>query len=76
MNEITPAARYGIDPYLDWLKNEGLPVTEHYGIDLFSVETKPWVRYGVNGAAVHLKGRGDFCNMFLFDIAPGASTTP
>ena len=74
----TPAAtaRYGIDPYLDWIEKEGIPVTEDYGIDLFKVETKMWDRYGVKGAAVHLKGRGDFCNMFLIDVPPGGSTTP
>src|SRR5689334_25139689 len=53
-------ARYGVDPYLDWLAGEGIPVTEDYGVDLFTVETAPWPRYGVNGAAVHRKGRGDF----------------
>ncbi len=66
--------RYGVDPYLDWVKAEGIPVTEDYGIDLFKVETAMWPRYGVKGAAVHLKGRGDFTNMFLFDIGPGKST--
>jgi mannose-6-phosphate isomerase-like protein (cupin superfamily) len=76
MNEMSPQPRYGVDPYLDWLKQEGLPLTEHYGVDLFTVETRPWARYGVNAAAVHLKGRGDFCNMFLFDIPPGGSTAP
>jgi len=30
----------------------------------------------VKGAAVHLKGRGDFANMFLYEIAPGKSTSP
>jgi quercetin dioxygenase-like cupin family protein len=74
MNETQP--RYGIDPYLDWVKAEGIPVTEDYGIDLFKVETAKWPRYGVKGAAVHLKGRGDFANMFLFDIGPGQSTAP
>jgi quercetin dioxygenase-like cupin family protein len=68
--------RYGVDPYLDWLAGEGIPVAEDYGVDLFAVETAPWPRYGVNGAAVHLKGRGDFANMFLFDIGPGQSTAP
>ena len=48
--------RYGIDPYLDWLKGEGIPVVEDYGIYLFDVKTAPWPRYGVNGAAVHLQG--------------------
>jgi quercetin dioxygenase-like cupin family protein len=69
-------ALYGIDAYLDWVSKEGIPVTEDYGIDLFKVETALWPRYGVKGAAVHLKGRGDFANMFLFDIPPGAATTP
>src|SRR6516164_3485471 len=69
--------RDGVDPYLDWLGGEGIPVTEDYGVDLFAVDTAPWPRYGgVNGAAVHLKGRGDFANMFLFDIGPGRSTAP
>ena len=68
--------RYGIDPYLDWVAKEGLPVTEDYGIDLFAVETVDWPRYGIKGAAVHLKGRGDFTNMFVLDIPRGGSTTP
>jgi mannose-6-phosphate isomerase-like protein (cupin superfamily) len=78
MNDQTAATppRYGIDPYLDWIAKEGLNVAEDYGIDLFKVETKMWPRYGVKGAAVHLKGRGDFCNMFLIDVPPGGSTTP
>src|SRR5512138_3570336 len=75
MNEEA-AARYGIDAYLDWVAQEGIPVTEDYGIDLFQVDTAPWGRTGVKGAAVHLKGRGDFANMFLHDIAPGAATMP
>jgi quercetin dioxygenase-like cupin family protein len=69
-------ALYGIDAYLDWVSKEGILVTEDYGIDLFKVETALWPRYGVKGAAVHLKGRGDFANMFLFDIPAGAATTP
>src|SRR5262249_3157486 len=68
--------RYGIDPYLDWLAGEGIPVTEDYGVDLFAVETAPWPRYGVNGAAVHLKGRGGFAHMFLVHIGPRQSTAP
>ena len=70
------APRMNIDSYLEWLKGEGIPTAEDFGIDLFKVETKPWARVGVNGAAVHLKGRGDFLNMFLFDIPPGKSTSP
>ena len=46
--------RFGLDPYLDWVAKEGIPVTENYGIDLFEVETGMWPRFGVKGAAVHL----------------------
>ena len=74
MSDEVAAARYGIDAYLDWVNAEGMPVVEgDYAIDLFEVETSPWARVGSKGAAVHLKGRGDFCNMFLFEIAPGGS---
>src|ERR1700689_2632171 len=68
--------RYGIDPYLDWLKGEGIPVIEDYSVYLFDVKTAPWPRYGVNGAAVHLKGRGDFANMFVFEVAAGQLPSP
>src|ERR1700674_4474953 len=68
--------RYGIDPYLEWVKKEGIPVVEDYGIDLFQVQTADWPRLGVKGAALHLKGRGDFCNMFLFEAPPGESSPP
>jgi quercetin dioxygenase-like cupin family protein len=66
--------RYRIDSYRDWIKGEGVPVIEDYGIDLFSVQTKPWARYGMKGAACHLKGRGDFASMFLYELAPGGSS--
>ncbi len=77
MSDEVATARYGIDAYLDWVHAEGMPVIEgDYAIDLFEVETGPWARVGCHGAAVHLKGRGDFCNMFLFELAPGASSAP
>ena len=74
----TNKPRYGVDAYLDWVEREGLPVTEDFGIDLYAVPTRPWPRYGdgVKGAAVHLKGRGDFANMFVIDVPPGGSTSP
>ncbi|NNE38928.1 MAG: hypothetical protein HKN08_11530, partial [Gammaproteobacteria bacterium] len=68
------APRYGIDSYLDWVEKEGLPVTEDYGVDLFSVPMQDWPRHECKGAAVHLKGRCDFSNMFLFEMQPGGST--
>ena len=68
--------RYGIDPYLVWTEKEGLAIAEDYGIDLFKVETKHWPRYDAKAAAVHLKGRGDFTNMFVIELPPGGSTSP
>src|SRR5262249_6538019 len=68
--------RYGVDAYLDWVEAEGLRVFEGYAVDLFAVETAMWPRYGVKAGAVHLKGRGDFANMFIFEIPPGGATTP
>jgi len=72
---IASDVRYGIDPYLEWVHQEGCPVIEAgYAIDLFDVVTAPWARIGAKGAAVHLTGRGDFCNMFVIDVAPASST--
>ena len=75
MSENKPP-RIGVDSYLDWLKGEGIPTVEDFGVDLFKVETRPWARLGVNAAAVHLKGRGDFVSMFVLEMAPGAATSP
>ncbi|HXQ53066.1 MAG TPA: cupin domain-containing protein [Stellaceae bacterium] len=73
-DEVKP--RYRIDSYRDWIKGEGVPIVEDFGIDLFSVTTKPWPRYGMKGAACHLKGRGDFASMFLYELPPGGSSVP
>jgi hypothetical protein len=43
MSEATQP-RYGVDPYLDWVKREGLPIAEDYALDLFQVETEDWPR--------------------------------
>ena len=72
----TDAPRIMIDPYLEWLKKEGIPTVEDFGIDLFAVETRPWARMDAKGAAVHLKGRGDFINMFVVEIPPAGATAP
>jgi uncharacterized RmlC-like cupin family protein len=67
-------ARLRLNPYTDWVAREGLIVHEGLSCDLLTAQTKFWPRLGVNGAAVHLRGRGDFSNLFLIDIPPGAST--
>jgi mannose-6-phosphate isomerase-like protein (cupin superfamily) len=69
-------ARLGIDPYLDWVAREGIPIHEGIALDLFAAETSPWARYGAKGAAVHLRGRGDYCNMFILELPAAGSTLP
>jgi uncharacterized RmlC-like cupin family protein len=77
MADVTvPAGKFMIDPYLDWSKAEGVPVYEDFGLDLLAIETRPWSRFGVNGAIVHVKGRGDAMTVFLLDISPGGKTVP
>jgi len=64
------------DPYLEWVEREGIPVVEDFGVNLFDVQTGPWPRIGAHGAAVHLKGRGDFMSMFVIELKPCAATSP
>ena len=57
-------------------EKEGAPITEDFGIDLLTIPTAPWPRFGVEGAIAHLKGRGDFVSIFVLDLAGGASSEP
>lgn len=65
-----------LDPYLSWAQQEGVPITEDFGVDLLKAPTSSWPRFGVDGGIVHLKGRGDFVSIFVLDLAPGAKTEP
>src|SRR5438552_16613705 len=65
-----------LDPYGAWTAQEGVPVTEDFGVDLLTCPTAPWSRFGVEGGIVNLKGRGDFVSIFVLDLAPGAKTSP
>jgi cupin superfamily acireductone dioxygenase involved in methionine salvage len=69
-------SKFLLDPYGDWVRREAIPVVEDFGVDLLAVETKPWARVGASGAAVHLKGRGDFMSLFVIDLPPGIGTEP
>jgi mannose-6-phosphate isomerase-like protein (cupin superfamily) len=73
----TGKLRYLLDPYLDWTKEQQIPVVEGIAVDLNAVETQPWPRLGkgCRAAFVHLKGRGDFVALLVVDLDPGASTT-
>jgi mannose-6-phosphate isomerase-like protein (cupin superfamily) len=69
-------ARLLTDPYLEWLADQKIPVTEDFGADLLAVETAPWDLLGANAAVVNLKGRGDFISVIVVEIPPGQSTEP
>src|SRR5918992_6285931 len=68
--------RFLVDTYLDWIKTEGIPIVEDFGIDLLEVDVKPWARLGAEGAYTLLKGRGDFLDTYVLQIPPGGSTNP
>jgi cupin superfamily acireductone dioxygenase involved in methionine salvage len=77
MNKLLPEhPKLLLDPYGSWAAREGVPVVEDFGVDLIQVATAPWPRFGVDGAIVDLKGRGDFVSIFLLDLAAGAATSP
>lgn len=63
-----------VNPYQEWCDDEGVPVIEDFGVDLLATETRPWDRFGCNGAIVNLKGRGSFCSTFLYEIPAGGAS--
>src|SRR5581483_6534639 len=71
-----PPGKFMVDPYLDWVAAEGVPIHEGFGFDLLTLETALWPRFGVKGAIVHVKGRGDFMTVFLLEIPPGGKSAP
>jgi hypothetical protein len=68
--------RYLIDPHRDFIESEGIPIVEDFGIDLLSVEVRPWPRLGARGAYTLLRGRGDFLDTYVLEIPPGGETEP
>ena len=69
-----PPGKFMVDSYLDWAAAEGVPIHESFALDLLTVETRPWKRFGVDGAIIHVAGRGDHMTVFLLDIPPGGKT--
>lgn len=68
--------RFLLDPYQEWAAGEGVPVIDDFGADLLRLETRPWPRFGVSGAILHLKGRGDFISVFVLDIPKSGKSAP
>ncbi len=69
-------SKFCIDPYLDWAAGEGVPIVEDFAVDLHKVDTKPWARFGTDGAIIHTHGRGDFVTLFVIDLPPGGASEP
>jgi gentisate 1,2-dioxygenase len=67
-------ARWRVDGYLEWLAKEQVPVVGGLAVDLLSVETSVWPRFGVPAAVVHLQARGDYCDLHLIELPPGGQT--
>ena len=72
----TEAPKFLVDPYLDWVKTEGIPIHEDFGFDLHTLEVRPWARTDALGCYAHALGRGDFVNMYVLELAPGKHTSP
>ncbi len=68
--------RFLVDPYREWIDGEGVPIHEDFGFDLLSLDVAPWARLGARGAYALVKGRGDFVDVQLIELAPGGATAP
>lgn len=68
--------RWLIDPYADWVRNEGVPVHTGISVDLTTADTGPWSRLDARGALVHLDARSDYLDLHLIEIPPGQAIAP
>ncbi|MFQ5851571.1 MAG: cupin domain-containing protein [Candidatus Binatia bacterium] len=63
--------------YHQWMKSEGVPVVEGYGIeDLRQVYLAPWRRMGGKGAFIQLNGMEGVTGMYVAEIPPGRALEP
>ena len=67
---------YGVFPYTDFIKSEGIPIHEAYSVDCHALELEPWERMGGRGAYVHLAGRSDYLSSYVVEIPPGGQLNP
>jgi len=60
--------------YVQWLKRQGLPIVDGYGIeDVRQIELAPWPRIGGKGAFIQLHGMEGVTGMYVAEIPPGES---
>lgn len=63
--------------YESWMKQEGIPVVEGYGVeDVRGITRGPWARTGGKGAIIQLKGMEGFTGMCVGEIPPGSALNP
>ena len=77
------AERFGAEPFSDrtpyeqWMAAEGVPVHTGYHVpDVRALALKPWARLGAKGALIDLEGAEGTDGAYVFELAPGASTSP
>jgi len=63
--------------YVRWLRRQGIPVVEAYGIeDVRDLQLGPWPRTGGSGAFIQLYGMQGLTGMYIAEIPPGAALEP
>lgn len=66
-----------IDPYVEWLKKEGVKVYEEfYFPSLAKIELAPWERKGGNGAVIHIANRHIPNDCHVVEIKPKGKSEP
>jgi hypothetical protein len=77
MSDQDPAyleTKFMVDPYMNWLVGEGVPIHTGPAIDTLTASLQPWSRFGMNGAACHVEGSCDFLTAFVFELGVGKSS--
>ncbi len=63
--------------YEAWLREEGIPVVQGYGIeDVAVLPRQRWKRTGGSGAYIELKGMEGFTGMYVGEIPAGGALNP
>ncbi len=71
-------ASFQASTYGKWMKQEGLPVIEGYGLeDVMDIKLSPWSRMGGKGAFIQLYGMMEGSRgMYVAEIPPGGALEP
>ncbi len=67
--------KFMVDPYMNWLLREGVPIHSGPAIDTLATTLQPWSRFGMKGAACHIEGSCDFLTTFVFELGVAKSSS-